>query len=255
MNPLLRNRITIRLFVRGLNALIKAVVFDVDGTLYDETYPKVKAELLTAEFISDKSCVNVEDVYNTFREVKAQITSEYGGRPERNDRRIWYEETLRRLSVTNISKEEASTYYWQVVYSSIEPYIDLLYVLPQFARKYKLFTLSDELSEIHREKIKRLGLAGFFVNSISAEEAGEAKPSRKLFDYALEIIGESPSAVLVVGDNPAADIKGGNLAGMHTAWLQRGKYHYYPRSGDEKPDIVFTNYIQLEGKIKNLEAS
>lgn len=130
MNPLLRNRITIRLFVRGLNALIKAVVFDVDGTLYDETYPKVKAELLTAEFISDKSCVNVEDVYNTFREVKAQITSEYGGRPERNDRRIWYEETLRRLSVTNISKEEASTYYWQVVYSSIEPYIDLLYVLP-----------------------------------------------------------------------------------------------------------------------------
>ena len=50
--------------------MIKAVVFDVDGTLYDETYPKVKAELLTAEFISDKSCVNVEDVYNTFREVK-----------------------------------------------------------------------------------------------------------------------------------------------------------------------------------------
>jgi len=220
--------------MRGLKVLIKAIIFDVDGTLYDETYPKVKAELLTAGFISDKSRVNVEVVYNTFREVKAQITGEYKGRPEANDRKIWYEETLRRIGVTSISREEASAHYWQVIYGSMEPYIDLAYVLPQLSKEYRLFTLTDELSEIQGEKLKRLGLERYFVKSISSEQVGETKPSQKLFNYALDMIGELPSNILVVGDNPSADIKGGNLAGMHTAWLKRGKYFYYPQSEDER---------------------
>ena len=30
----------LRLFMRGLKVLIKAIIFDVDGTLYDETIQK-----------------------------------------------------------------------------------------------------------------------------------------------------------------------------------------------------------------------
>lgn len=40
---------------------------------------------------------------------------------------------------------------------------------------------------------------------------------------------------------------------MHTAWLKRGKYHYYQQEPEEKPEIVFTNYLQLPGKIETLE--
>lgn len=238
-----------------LISLIKAIIFDVDGTLYDETYAKTKAELLTAEFISNNSAVSIEVIYNTFREVKAQITSDYKGIPERNDRKIWYEETLQRIGVPNIKKEEVSEYYWQVIYNSIEPYIDLVYVMPQLSQKYRLFTLTDELFEIHKKKIKHLGLEDYFVNSISSEQIGETKPSQKLFNYALNIVGELPSDIVIVGDNPSADIKGGNSVGIHTAWLKRGKYFYYSQSDNEKPDIVFTNYIQLDNKIKNLEVS
>ncbi len=128
-------------------------------------------------------------------------------------------------------------------------------MLPRFSKKYRLFTLTDELSEIQRKKIKHLGLEKFFVNSISSEQVGETKPSQRLFNYALDIVGEMPSDILVVGDNPSADIKGGNLAGMHTAWLKRGKYFYYPQSEHEKPDIVFTNYVQLDSKIRSLKTS
>ena len=51
----------------------------------------------------------------------------------------------------------------------MEPYIDLAYVLPQLSKEYRLFTLTDELSEIQGEKLKRLGLERYFVKSISSE--------------------------------------------------------------------------------------
>ena len=202
-----------------------------------------------------KSNVNLEIIYNTFREVKAQITSDFKGMPERNDRKKWYEETLQRIGVINITKEEASEYYWQIIYDNIEPYFDLMYVMPKLAKKYKLFILTDELLEIQRKKINRLGLEDLFVKVISSEQIGETKPSQKLFNYALNIIGELPSDVIIVGDNPSVDIKGGNIIGMHTAWLKRGKYFYYSQNNYEKPDIIFNNYIQLDNKIKSLEAS
>lgn len=235
--------------------MINTIIFDVDGTLYDETHAKVKAELLTAEFISSRSNVGLDIVYGTYREVKAQITSAFDGVPERNDRRKWYGETLQGIGVTNITKEEASEFYWQIIYDNIEPYFDLIYVMPKLAKQYNLFILTDELLEIQKEKINHLGLEDCFVEVISSEQIGETKPSQKLFNYALNIIGELPSDVIIVGDNLSADIKGGISVGMHTAWLKRGKYWYYSQSNYEKPDIIIDNYIQLDNKIKSLEAS
>lgn len=57
----------------------------------------------------------------------------------------------------------------------------------------------------------------------------------------------------MIGDNPSADVKGGRTVGMRTAWLKRGKYYYFSKNNQEKPDITFTNYIQLGSKIKQLD--
>ena len=51
--------------------MIQAILFDMDGTLYDEVYPKVRAELLTSEYISEKTQVGVCEIYDTFRQVKS----------------------------------------------------------------------------------------------------------------------------------------------------------------------------------------
>lgn len=231
--------------------MVKALVFDVDGTLYDESYPKVIAELFTVQFISDKTNVRVENIYNTFRKVKFQITKQ-STLPERNDRKVWYDQTLQRLGITNVTKEEANEYYWKVMYENIKPFVDLMYVLPRLSQKYRLYTLSDELIEIQRRKMEYLKVQKYFVESISSQQAGETKPSQKLFRYALDIIGEQPSDIVMIGDNPSLDIKGGNLIGFHTAWLKRGKYYYYAQGQDEKPAITFTNYVQLEEAIRKL---
>lgn len=88
-----------------------------------------------------------------------------------------------------------------------------------------------------------------FKSVISSELTGVTKPSKKIFDYTLSLISKSPEEVLMIGNNPSVDILGGNLSGMSTAWLQRGKFYYYQQKDNEVPDITFTNYIQLPNKI------
>lgn len=234
--------------------MITSILFDMDGTLYDEPAVKVKAELLTAVWLQERTNIAAEDVYSIFRETKSRITQERKGSPEANDRQIWYQEVLRQLGAANVSGAEAADYYWKIVYDNMEPFADLLYVLPYLAQRYRLFVLTDELPEIYQKKMERLGLEQYFTAAVSSGKVGETKPSPRLFQYALSVIGEKAEHVLMVGDNPSADVKGGNLVGMPTAWLQRGKYFYYPQNEFEKPQIVFTNYLQLEQKIQRLAA-
>ena len=191
-------------------------------------------------------------IYSKFREVKAYHTKKYKGIPEANDRKKWYYDTLRFLNINSVKSNEVSAYYWKVIYENMQPYIDFMYALPYFIENFRLFILTDELNEICKRKIKSLGLNKIFENTISSEQVGATKPNKKLFSYALDLVGEFPGSVLVVGDNPSTDIVGGNAVGMHTAWLRRGKYYYYQYDNISEPDIVFYNYIQLMSKLADL---
>ena len=77
------------------------LIFDADGTLYDETMPKVKAELLTAKLIASRTGFGEGEVYSRFREVKGEITQSGSLSPDRNNRAVWYAETLRRLNASH----------------------------------------------------------------------------------------------------------------------------------------------------------
>lgn len=58
-------------------------------------------------------------------------------------------------------------------------------------------------------------LIDYFVDCrISAADAGYLKPHRKIFEYALDIMGTSPEETVFIGDNPIADIAGAQSAGM-----------------------------------------
>lgn len=257
------NKIILRLYndaiqmcrqaVKGVRVfMIRAVIFDVDGTLYNETDVKMLAELSTAEYLCNRSGMNVDSIYSTFRRVKRQVIQTHRGLPEANDRNKWYRELLRELNISGITDEELSGRYWQVIYDNMKPFEDFVYILPELVERYQLYILTDELLDIHKRKLKCLGLDSIFRKTFSAEQAGVTKPDKKLFRYAISEIGEPESSILMVGDNPVADIRGGKRAGIRTAWLKRGKYHYYPQSEEEKADIEFTSYVQLVGKIEGL---
>ena len=225
--------------------MITTIFFDADGTLYDEAGALNRAEYLTALRISEASGIPPAEIYRVFRREKARVEEKLRGSPRANDRALWFRETLRALNVSAVTEETAENWYWLAALDRMDPYVDLTCVLPQLCQKYRLFVLTDEFRTIQLRKLDRLGLLPFFEDIISSDAVGRTKPDRTLFRHAQEKAGALPEASAMVGDNPAADILGGNRAGMHTAWLQRGKYYFYPIHDAEHPDFTFRSYLQL----------
>ncbi len=93
-----------------------------------------------------------------------------------------------------------------------------------------------ELSDI----VDALGLSQYVDGVITSGLEGLDKPRRELFLRAMERY-PSESGYFMVGDNPVADIEGGNGVGMTTVLVHRGK--------DEKADYCFDSLVEVLGVV------
>lgn len=81
-----------------------------------------------------------------------------------------------------------------------------------------------------REVFRKLGYNEIFDSLVVSEELGYVKPAQLLFETALKETGSKPENSVMVGDTYAADVVGGNLAGMKTVLVdiydnQHENYH------------------------------
>ncbi|HPD16281.1 MAG TPA: HAD-IA family hydrolase [Planctomycetota bacterium] len=66
-----------------------------------------------------------------------------------------------------------------------------------------------------------LGLSNATDFVLASAEAGFAKPSRRIFDAAVELAGAAASRVLMIGDSPEEDVAGARAAGCRALLLDR----------------------------------
>lgn len=63
---------------------------------------------------------------------------------------------------------------------------------------------------------------GFFIDFIiTSEDAKACKPSRGIFDYALNYLGIREKDMLMVGDSQVDDVNGAGMLGIKTVWINR----------------------------------
>lgn len=92
-------------------------------------------------------------------------------------------------------------------------------VLQQLSDKASLAMVTNGLGEVQRSRIARLGLDQYFDAIAISAEIGAAKPDAGIFDRVFEELGSfMPEAAVMVGDNLAADIRGGADYGIATCW-------------------------------------
>ena len=94
------------------------------------------------------------------------------------------------------------------------------------------------------KKIERLGLSGYWNVRLSTEDCGALKPSPRGFLDAARQIGEEPQDILFVGNSYKYDVLGARGAGMRTA-------HYVKKKNpSSQADFQFNDYRQLKEKLE-----
>jgi len=89
--------------------------------------------------------------------------------------------------------------------------------------KYAMTVVTNGFEEIQATKIASAGISHFFKNIVTSQRAGNKKPSREIFSFALAEAGHEHHHSIMVGDNLLTDIAGAIGAGIDAVYYNPGK--------------------------------
>jgi HAD superfamily hydrolase (TIGR01509 family) len=90
--------------------------------------------------------------------------------------------------------------------------------------RFKLSVISNANGTV-REKLRRVGLLGFFETVLDSHEEGIEKPDPRIFHAALERTGARAETSLYIGDIYHIDVAGARAAGMEAVLLDPADLH------------------------------
>jgi len=221
---------------------LRAIIFDLDGTLYDERGGMQRALDTTLgeasrrlpEFDPERARALYPEVGREIWE-RANLlgpANPQGATTEDLRRQVW-RGVLGALGHDGIRYDGGSladhlagtyTAARRAGHRLFEDSAPALARLEQWARPgglERIAMITNGPSDLQREKLSACGLEGRFDPLIISAEAGRAKPDPGIFLDAVSACGFDPAEVLYVGDNPALDIGGAKSAGLAAAWVRR----------------------------------
>jgi putative hydrolase of the HAD superfamily len=225
---------------------IRAVLFDIDDTLFDSTTLAKMARMnaVKAMIESGLPIRNVSEGYALL----VRIVDKYGPN---------YDQHFDRLLETLHCKRDA-----RIVAAGVVAYHDtkLAYIRPDPGvmptlmalrdKGCKLGVISNGISVKQWEKIIRMGLQHCFHSVIISEDIGCEKPDRKIFVTALEELKVEAREAMYVGDQPEIDAKGANEAGLVSVLLVKRR-HKEPMSDiPARPHLIVREISELLGLVK-----
>ena len=202
--------------------MIKAVLFDLDDTLYT-SFDELNEQSYDA--IGAWGAEHLGVPAREFRAAADRWRKYYHrhlpGEPESHDRVLPMQSVLEEFGANPILYAEAlDEIYWRTLidHMVLRPGIpELLDELRGMGLKTCVCT--NMMINRQMQKIRKPGLAGRFDAFVASEEVGQDKPSPLIFRRCLEKCGCAPSEAIMVGDNPEHDVLGAVSVGIHGVWL------------------------------------
>ncbi len=203
---------------------IRAVVWDVDDTLFDYT---------TADRVGMRDHLAAEgrlDRYGTAEQALAhwrRVTDQQWARfsagettfeGQRRERvRVFLDEPL--------TDAEADAWFQRYVRhyeAAWALFPDVLPVLDALSASHRHAVLSNSSLAVQDHKLRVLGVHDRFETILCAAELGVSKPAAAAFLAACDALGLAPHEVAYVGDHPEIDGRGAADAGLLSVWIDRG---------------------------------
>ncbi|MEE9200710.1 MAG: HAD hydrolase-like protein [Candidatus Brocadiales bacterium] len=221
----------------------KAVIFDLDDTLYDCSGTLVHSRRLRAsKVIAGAIGCSEKEAYELQLDLDRQKAPD--GDP--------YKAIARKHSLPESFLKDVNKAFSEVGISGIKPFAGVTDTLKDLKNKgLTLFLVTVGRHKEQEEKVQALGLEGLF-DEIVILDAGEAGSEAKKtgFRDILDRHGLRPEEVLCVGDRMDRELKVAKELGIHTVMVKHGRHYERFISGsavEEKPDMYIENVANLPG--------
>jgi HAD superfamily hydrolase (TIGR01549 family) len=224
---------------------IKAVLFDVDDTLFDRALAQRKAlEIIVRQFPHIFDAFRIERVAKAFADSDRITTADFeAGVPSDGLR---HKRSRLFLQLLDIQEDlaDAITEVYVRDYPTVDaPISGAVPLVKELSRRFIIGVVSNGLPDVQYRKLEAMKLRQLLSCIVLSEEIGIRKPNPRIFHHAARLLQLQPSECLYVGDSYDSDVVGAKTSGMLACWLKRGQ-PVIP-DGHAKADLVISSLKQL----------
>lgn len=224
--------------------MIKAIVFDLDDTLYDQQRPFQQA--LTSVWNDPAASGHVlTDLFEAFKHMNDRVAQ------------------LETLTMTQVFDRMNSVLdhhdlpalqhsvwlaFWdryQAEAKNITLFKEIREQLQLLKDHYELGVITNGESHTQNQKVERLDLNQWIKqpNMVISDEVGLRKPDPRIFTYFNRLLNLQANEVVYIGDNFEKDMVGAKKAGWHAFWFNHR--HLDLPKADFIPDQTIESPVEL----------
>jgi putative hydrolase of the HAD superfamily len=222
--------------------MIKAVLFDLDDTLY-----------LESEFFRSGFRAVADELCRRQKQDPEQIVAMLERFHHNESRTGVFQKLAHRLKfpedwipglVETFRNHEPS----------ISPCADAVRCLQCLRGRFKTGCVTDGWKEVQRRKLKALNITQYFDVLIVCDDHGREhwKPHAFAFQWCCNALQLKPDQVVFVGDNPDRDIAGAKRAGLRCVQIRRKQGYSWNASCAEQADATIENLDELSAILETL---
>jgi putative hydrolase of the HAD superfamily len=191
--------------------VINAVLFDLDGTLFDrDTSVRILIARQYDRFADALAHIPKAAFITRFMDLDARGYV-------RKD--VVYQHLITEYHLQDSVLEDLYDHFYATYHDCCTPFPGLHELLTELrARNLKLGIITNGGHTFQMRTIEALDIGCFFGAILTSEQEQLKKPDARLFHRAVQRLGIPVSEAVFVGDHPIVDIAGARAAGLKAIW-------------------------------------
>lgn len=234
--------------------MIKAVIFDLDGTLYHYEHANEAGYRKLREYARDTLGMEPSAFDQAHKAAFARQEVLLGSLvAAMHNRYLRFQLILEEAGLPLIPHVIAmNDIYWNAFLEAMEPSPHLESALASLRQSgLKLGIGTNMTLDYQLRKLETLGVMPLLDFLVASEEVNSEKPEPKIFVRCAQKAGCAPEECLFIGDNIRHDVHGARAAGMQALWFAPD-----PADTARHPDIPsFQDFSELPGYVERLQAA